>query len=143
FIDNQTIRAAAQDWSGQREYLRAWDHFAEALAADPANAGALRHTYMALADRQRWVELEHVARMRIDADSDDAWAWLATGLAEHRLGNDAAADTAFRHGLAALAPAERARYERLARIFTPRDSAGAAHLPEQERQNLRKMYWLM
>lgn len=143
FIDNQTIRAAAQDWSGQREYLRAWDHFAEALAADPANAGALRHTYMALADRQRWVELEHVARMRIDADSDDAWAWLATGLAEHRLGNDAAADTAFRHGLAALAPAERARYERLARIFTPRDSAGAAHLPEKERQNLRKMYWLM
>ncbi len=143
FIDNQTIRAAAQDWSGQREYLRAWDYFADALAADPANAGALRHTYMALADRQRWVELEHVARMRLDADSDDAWAWLASGLAAHRLGNDMAADTAFRRGLGELPPGERARYDRLARIFTPRDSAGTARLPEAERENLRRMYWLM
>lgn len=143
FIDNQTIRAAAQDWSGQREYLRAWDHFSEALSADPSNRGALRHTYMALADRQRWVELEHVARMRLDADSDDAWAWLASGLAEHRLGNDLAADTAFHRGLAALPSAERARYDRLARIFTPRDSAGAARLPDSERENLRRMYWLM
>jgi GWxTD domain-containing protein len=143
FIDNQTIRAAAQDWSGQREYLRAWDHFSDALAADPANAGALRHTYMALADRQRWVELEHVARMRLDADSDDAWAWLASGLAEHRLGNDLAADTAFDRGLRALPERERERYDRLGRIFTPRDSAGAARLPDSERENLRQMYWLM
>ncbi|HET7553944.1 MAG TPA: GWxTD domain-containing protein [Gemmatimonadaceae bacterium] len=143
FIDNQTIRAAAQDWSGQREYLRAWDHFSDALAADPANAGALRHTYMALADRQRWVELEHVARMRLDADSVDAWAWLASGLAEHRLGNDLAADTAFNRGLAALPARERERYDRLGRIFTPRDSAGAARLPDSERENLRQMYWLM
>ncbi len=143
FIDNQTIRAAAQDWSGQREYLRAWDHFSDALSADPANAGALRHTYMALADRQRWTELEHVARMRLDADSDDAWAWLASGLAQHRLGNDLASDTAFHRGLSALPPGERARYDRLARIFTPRDSAGAARLPQSERDNLRQMYWLM
>jgi GWxTD domain-containing protein len=143
FIDNQTIRAAAQDWSGQREYLRAWDYFADALAADPANAGALRHTYMALADRQRWVELEHVARMRLDADSDDALAWLASGLAAHRLGSDMAADTAFRRGLGVLPAGERARYDRLARIFTPRDSAGTARLPEAERENLRQMYWLM
>jgi GWxTD domain-containing protein len=143
FIDNQTIRAAAQDWSGQREYLRAWDHFAEALAADPSNAGALRHTYMALADRQRWMELAHAAHMRIDADSADAWAWLASGLAEHRMGNDLAADTAFDHGLLALPARERARYDRLARIFTPRDSAGAARLPDAERANLRRMYWLM
>ena len=143
FIDNQTIRAAAQDWSGQREYLRAWDGFSDALRSNPANASALRHTYMALADRQRWVELEHAARMRLDADSVDAWAWLANGLAEHRLGNDLAADTAFRRGLRALPPRERARYDRLARIFTPRDSAGAAQLPASERGNLERMYWLM
>src|SRR5919197_2007669 len=31
FIDTQTIRAAAQDWSGQEEYLSAWEYFAEAL----------------------------------------------------------------------------------------------------------------
>ena len=143
FIDNQTIRAAAQDWSGQREYLRAWDRFSDALQANPANPGALRHMYMALADRQRWAELEHVARMRLDTDSDDAWAWLANGLAEHRLGNDLAADTAFHRGLGALPPRERARYDRLARIFTPRDSAGSAQLPAAERANLERMYWLM
>ncbi len=143
FIDNQTIRAAAQEWSGQREYLRALDRFSEALAADPANAGALRHTYMALADRRRWAELEHAARMRLDADSGDAWAWLASGLAEHRLGNDIAAETAFHRGLAALPPHERERYDRLGRIFTPRDSAGAARLPDAEHENLTRMYWLM
>ena len=143
FIDNQTIRAASQEWSGQREYLRAWDRFANALRSDPSNPGALRHTYMALADRQRWMELAHASHMRLDADSDDAWAWLASGLAEHRLGNDMAADTAFRRGLAALPQRERARYDRLARIFTPRDSAGTAQLPEAERDNLQRMYWLM
>lgn len=143
FVDNQTIRAAAQDWSGQREYIHAWDDFSDALARDPANSGALRHTYMALADRQRWVELDHVTRMRLDSDSTDAWAWLASGLAAHRLGNDMAADTAFRHGLGALPARERERYDRLARIFTPRDSAGAARLPGSERENLRRMYWLM
>lgn len=143
FVDNQSIRAAAQEWSGQREYLRAWDHFADALAADPANPGALRHTYMALADRKRWTELEHAARMRLDAEPGDAWAWLASGLADHRLGNDLAADTAFRRGLSALPQQERDRYDRLSRIFTPRDSAGAARLPEAQRENLGRMYWLM
>lgn len=143
FVDNQTIRAAAQDWSGQEEYLRAWEHFADALNADPANGGALRHTYMALADRQRWVELEHTSRVRIDADSTDAWAWLANGLAEHRLGDEVAADTAFRHALRLLPERDRARYDRLARIFTTRDAAGIARLPQAERENVKQMYWLM
>jgi len=81
YIDNQAIRAASQDWSGQEEYLRAQDDFTDALAADPANPGALRHMYMLLADRQRWAELEEVSRNRIARDSTDAWAWLAHGLA--------------------------------------------------------------
>lgn len=143
FIDNQTIRAAAQDWSGQREYLTAWEYFAEALRANPANGAALRHTYMALADRQRWVELQHAARVRLLADSTDAWAWLATGLAEHRLGNEPASARAFRTGLELLPPAERTRYDRLTRIFTPKDSTGLERLPAAERENVRRMYWLM
>ncbi|HEX6535143.1 MAG TPA: GWxTD domain-containing protein [Gemmatimonadaceae bacterium] len=143
FIDNQTIRAAAQDWSGQREYLEAWDAFAEALRADPSNESALRHTYMALVDRQRWAELEHVSRVRLNHDSTDAWAWLANGLAEHRLGDDRAAASCFRSGLALLPETERARYERLGRIFTAKDSTGLSRLPEGERENLARMYWLM
>src|ERR671939_1591662 len=48
FVDNQTIRAAAQDWSGQEEYLSASEYFAEALHANANNEQALRHSYMAL-----------------------------------------------------------------------------------------------
>lgn len=143
FIDNQTIRAAAQEWSGQSEYLSAWDAFAEALRADAGNENALRHTYMALVDRQRWPELEHVSRVRLNHDSTDGWAWLANGLAEHRLGDDRAAALAFRSGLALLPESERARYERLGRIFTAKDSTGLSHLPEGERDNVARMYWLM
>ncbi|HEU4643318.1 MAG TPA: GWxTD domain-containing protein [Gemmatimonadaceae bacterium] len=143
FIDNQTIRAASQDWSGQREYLEAWEDFADALRADPGNQGALRHTYMALADRQRWAELQHVSRVRLNQDSTDAWAWLANGLAERRLGDDRAADAAFHEGLRHLPDAERDRYDRLSRIFTPKDSASLARLPEGEQENLSRMYWLM
>ena len=143
FVDNQTIRAAAQDWSGQREYLNAWDYFAEALRADPSNPGARKHTYMALVDRQRWVELEHVSRVRLDHDSTDAWAWLANGLANHRLGDDPASAIAFRNGGRFLSDEERARYDRLSRIFTTKDSANLARLPESEQENVHRMYWLM
>src|ERR671933_1066622 len=69
FVDNQTIRAAAQDWSGQDEYLAAWEYFAEALRAHSDNEQALRHSYMALADRKRWVELQHLSRARLTQNS--------------------------------------------------------------------------
>src|SRR5919206_4173410 len=44
FVDNQTIRAAAQEWSGQDEYLSASEYFAEALRASPDNDRALKHS---------------------------------------------------------------------------------------------------
>ena len=143
FVDNQSIRAAEQDWSGQLEYDRAWEYFARALRADSANEGALRHTYMALADRQRWVELQHVSRVRLTQDSADAWAWLVQGLAEHRLGDDRASASAFHRGLPLLADADRDRIFRLSRIFKTRDSVADARLPDFEQENVRKMYWLM
>lgn len=143
FIDNQTIRTASQDWSGQVEYFKAWDDFSEALAFNPANENALRHSYMALADRKRWVELEHLSRVRLNQDSSDAWAWLAAGLAEHRLYDDNASSVAFRRGLALLPQDERARYDRLSRIFTTKDSVETADLSPAEKVNLQRMYWLM
>jgi GWxTD domain-containing protein len=143
FVDNLAVRAAAQDWSGQLEYLKAWDYFADALRADPANQGALRHTYMALADRKRWDELQHFARARLATDSLDAWAWLASGLAAHRLGDDAASARAFDAGLRILPPHERDRFDRLTRIFSPKDSASMTQLPDSEKVNVRKLYWIM
>lgn len=143
FIDNQTIRTAAQDWSGQVEYFKAWESFSEALAFNRSNETALRHSYMALADRQRWVEMQHLARVRLNEDSADAWAWLADGLAEHRLDDDNASSVAFKRGLALLPPDTRARYDRLSRIFTTKDSVETADLPPAEQRNLQRMYWLM
>jgi len=143
FINTETIRTAAQDWSGQTEYFSAWDGFSKALQADPSNASALRHSYMALADRKRWVEMQHIARVRLNQDSSDAWAWLADGLATHRLDDDAASSIAFHRGLALLPESERSRYERLSRIFTTKDSVETADLPPSEQANLQRMYWLM
>ena len=143
FINTETIRTAAQDWSGQIEYFQAWDYFSDALTADPSNESALRHAYMALADRKRWVEMQHLARVRLNEDSTDAWAWLADGLATHRLNDDAASSRAFHTGLRLLPEAKRARYDRLSRIFTTKDSVETADLPPSEQVNLQRMYWLM
>jgi GWxTD domain-containing protein len=143
FINSQTIRTASQDWSGQVEYFKAWDAFSESLLTDPSNESALRHGYMALADRKRWVEMEHLARVRLNQDSTDAWAWLAYGLAAHRLDDDAVSSKAFRAGLGLLPDRERARYDRLSRIFTTKDSVETADLPPAEQVNLQRMYWLM
>src|SRR5919199_1468547 len=143
FIDNQTIRAAAQDWSGQEEYLSAWENFAEALHANANNEQALRHSYMILADRKRWVELEHLTRERLTQDPRDGWAWLANGLAEHRLHEEHAAAVAFDSALKVLPPEEVERYDRLTRIFTPKDSSSQVHLPRAEQNNVKHMFWLM
>src|SRR5919197_1200344 len=122
FVNNQTIRASAQDWSGQEEYLTAWEYFAEALRANSGNEQALKHSYMALVDRKRWVELEHLSRERLSQDPRDGWAWLAYGLASHRLHEERAAAVAFDSALKVLPPEETARYDRLTRIFIPKDS---------------------
>jgi GWxTD domain-containing protein len=143
FVDRQTIRAAAQDWSGQLEYLKAVELFTEALRADSSNPRALRHIFRALVDRQRWVELRHLARMRLADDHTDGWAWLGAGLAAHRMGDEPASSLAFDSALVFLPPAERARYDHLARIVTPKDSVSRLRLPHDELVNDERMYWLM
>lgn len=143
FVDRQTIRMASQDWSGQVEYLKAFELFTEALRAEPGNPRALRHVYRALVDRQRWVELQHITRVRLIDDHTDGWAWLASGLAAHRLGDEHASELAFDSALAFLPPSDRARYDNLARIVTPKDSVSRNRLPTSELANDEKMYWLM
>ena len=143
FVDRQTIRTASQDWSGQVEYLKAMELFTEALRAEPGNPLALRHVYRALVDRQRWVELQHITRVRLIDDHTDGWAWLASGLAAHRLGDEHASELAFDSALVFLPPSDQARYDNLARIITPKDSISRNRLPDSELANDEKMYWLM
>jgi GWxTD domain-containing protein len=143
FVDRQTIRTAAQDWSGAVEYLKAYELFSEALRAQPSNPSAARHIYRALVDRQRWIELEHLARVRLIDDHTDGWAWLALGLGSHRLGDEHQSGTAFDSALAFLPPSERARITNLSRIVTPKDSISRNRLPASELENDERMYWLM
>jgi len=143
FVDRQTIRAAAQDWSGSLEYLKAYEFFSEALRAQPSNPGPARHLYRALVDRQRWVELVHLARVRLIDDHTDAWAWLALGLGSHRLGDEHQSGTAFDSALVYLPVSDRARLTNLSRIVTPKDSLSRNRLPQSELANDERMYWLM
>ena len=143
FVDRQAIRASAQDWSGALEYLKAYEFFSEAMRVQPSNGSAARHVYRALVDRQRWIELEHLARVRLIADRTDAWAWLALGLASHRLGDEHQSGTAFDTALTLLPPAERTRLTSLSRIVTPKDSISRNRLPTAELANDERMYWLM
>jgi len=143
FVDRQTIRAAAQDWSGAVEYLKAMELFTEAARAQPRNPSAARHTYRGLIDRQRWIELEHLARVRLIDDHTDGWAWLALGLGSHRLGDEHQSGTAFDSALVFLSPSDRARITNLSRIVTPKDSLSRNRLPVSELENDERMYWLM
>jgi GWxTD domain-containing protein len=143
FVDRQLIRASAQDWSGALEYLKAFELFSEATRALPSNQSAARHIYRALVDRQRWVELEHFARVRLIDDHTDGWAWLALGLGSHRLGDEHQSGLAFDSALVFLPPNERARFTSLSRIVTPKDSVSRNRLPQSELENDERMYWLM
>jgi GWxTD domain-containing protein len=143
FVDNIDLRAAAQEWSGQQEYLKALDYFEQATAVHPGNGVAQQHVYMALVERQRWVELLHAARTRLVLAPHDGWAWAAAGLASHRLGDDHIATMAFDSALAYFTPAERERYNSPTRIFTPRDASADARLPDEQRVRASRLYWLM
>ena len=143
FVDRQAIRAAAQDWSGGLEYLKAFEFFSEALKAQPGNTSALQHVYRALVDRQRWVELQHLARVRLLDDHTDGWAWLSLGLGTHRLGDEHQSSMAFDSAMVYLPAGERARITNLSRIVTPKDSLSRNRLPSSELENDERMYWLM
>jgi len=143
YVSTMDLRAAAQEWSGQREYLKAFEYFTQAVQSDAANATARRHVFMALAERKRWVELQHEARRRVVAAPHDAWSWAMVGLSSHRLGDDRAAAPAFDSAFVYFTPAEREQYDRLARIFTPRDAREDDRLPAEQRSLATRLYWLM
>ena len=143
FVDNQEIRSSQQDWSGQVEYLTAAQYFATALANDPHNDRAFRHELMLLADRKRWQEAQHNARLRLLKYPADPWAWMAAGMTAHRLHDAPGAAAAFDSALKYMTPEMHARFDRIARIITPKDSAIQSRLPPADQAADAEMYWLM
>ena len=140
---------AADEWTGQLDYFQAADYFTAALRANPNHGRALRHAFMALAERKRWEELREAATRRLGVAPWDGHAWLATGLANHRMGDYRAAAAAFDSALVLLGEEDRARYTRLSRLLRPTpqrgrktsDSADFAGADSARRERIERLYW--
>jgi GWxTD domain-containing protein len=104
--------------AGGSDFARADTLFREAYAADPALVPAFRCAAMALAEKNRWRDLETFARTHVERRSMDGLAWLALGLAMQRQGNTMRASLVFDTAMTVLAPDERVRLESLARIVS-------------------------
>ena len=143
FVDNEMIRTASQDWSGQVEYLKASEYFNDAVVFDPDNISAFRHQIMLLADRKRWIEVQHASLLRLSAHPKDPWAWLGVGMSAHRLRDPAGAEAAFDSAIKMMTPSMRATLDRITRVISPKDSAALSRLPQEDQDEDAKMYWVL
>jgi GWxTD domain-containing protein len=126
---------------GDKAYAQAARAFRAALAADAGNLRARRHIYMTLAERQEWDSLAAEAGERVMSAPYDPDAWLALGLARHRLHQDGQASAAFDSALARMNPRERARYTSIALILRPSDSSRYTRMDSAARQDFDRVFW--
>jgi tetratricopeptide (TPR) repeat protein len=91
----KTATSDVANSSRNRDYLRAFEYFRAAVAANSTSTRNSRHLYMALTECQRWAELLKLATTRANQYAFDAQARLPIGLAQHRLGQRALAQAAF------------------------------------------------
>ena len=141
FIANNTITPA--EWAGQLDYLQSTESFAAAQKANPSSSRVARHRFMALAERNRWEELESATAARLEMDSSDAIAWLAQGLAYQRLRDAQSAQSSFQRGVSLLPPAERVRYSNISRLMKRADSVEYAAATEASRNETNRIYWAL
>jgi GWxTD domain-containing protein len=135
------------------DFLQATELFREGMRSDPDYQPARRHLYMALAETERWAELDADARDRIAIAPLDPDGWMAHGLASHRLGRSGLALVAFDSMWARLPAREAARLRSIARILRPKtqrgaggaiaDSAAFAALAPTQQEVVAKLYWSM
>jgi GWxTD domain-containing protein len=123
------------------DYITSETLFREATRFAPREIRPFRHLAMLLVERKRWAELESIARDRLKLVSDDAWAWLALGLAEHRGGKSVAAAGAFDSGAAHLAEREKRRLLAFTRLLTPGDSVSYTAAGADERAARERALW--
>lgn len=127
---------------GRNEYDRAENRFRAAYDLAPTHPATFHNLAMLLAERQRWRELEQLAREHTTRAEWNAWGWLALGLAQHRLGAGSSARAAFDSGTARLEASERARLFSLARLLQRRDSALHASRPADARRDAERDFWI-
>lgn len=139
--------------TGETDYLRAFEYFRTAVAANPTSTRNSRHLYMALTERQRWAELLKLATTRANQYAFDAQARFAIGLAQHRLGQRVLAQAAFDEALSMVGDEESARLMRLTRILRPKpsertrggigDSVTFTALSPGQKLAIDTIYWLL
>jgi len=147
--DERNVRKLLADQSiapkpplGTREYADALSSFEDALDWDPGHVRALRHVYMALAEKGNWQALHGRSGQRLASAPDDPLARLAFGLASHRLGDAAKATPAFDSALVLMSEPERARYTDISRILRHGDSIQYKRQSEAARSQLSHIFWL-
>jgi GWxTD domain-containing protein len=139
FLDDNTQRFNPP--TGELNYTEAVSRFTQALQANPLSVNARKHAFMALADQGLWEELRHAANVRAAAAPYDPLAFLALGLASHRLGIENQAKAAFDSALVLLPEADRKRYTNIARILKPDDSSHFSQATDNEKLEARRVFW--
>lgn len=128
---------------GEADYQDAERLFRRATTLNPLEPRAFRDLAMLLAEKNRWKELELVARDRVASTPGDAWAQLSLGLALQRTRRVVDARTAFEAGAAELSLAERSRLFSFARLLERHDSASYVKSSPEARTAREQTYWTM
>ncbi|MDQ6612022.1 MAG: GWxTD domain-containing protein, partial [Gemmatimonadota bacterium] len=149
--------------TGTGAFNTALADFRRSTAADPTSLRSSRHVFMALADKGRWEEMVAEGKRRAALSPFDYQAWLAMGLAQHRLGHEKESKVAFDSAFVLLDDETQARFDRLTRILRPTtlnsggatktkdgkkfaalsDSANYAAASAAERRNTDAVYWML
>jgi GWxTD domain-containing protein len=134
--------ALTAEWTGGAELHEAEALFREATDADPASVRAFRQLAIALADQERWHDLELIALSRSSALPQDPWGWMALGLAMQRQSNTPAAATSFESALRRFEPQERERLDHIERILRHADTGAVSKGTDASQLATRRLYWL-
>lgn len=100
-------------------YERAIDHLEKALEQDPRRRAVYDHLIRLAAIEGRYEDIMDPLGEMLFHFGEEAETWLYTGLANHRMGNDEAADKAFREALDRMPPEQRAVFEDIDAIRAP------------------------
>ena len=139
-IEQRSVPLGGNPPPGVDAYEKALHYFEVATSAAPALPLPWRHRFAALADRQRWEELELAARARAAVAPWDPDGWLALGLSLHRAAHPGAM-VAFDSAFAQMSDSTRRRLDRVERIMRPKAVKALEALPAAERARTERFVW--
>ena len=139
-IESRSTLVGGHPPPGVAAYDDALQHFETATRAVPSLPLPWRHRFGALAERQRWEELNAAAHARLAIAPWDPDAWLALGLARHRSGQPGAM-AAFDSAFAQMSDSSRARLDRVERIMRPKAVKALDAMPSADRARTVQFVW--